>query len=80
MSIALYRKGSTHEIKGITCEIGTFDAQELDAKLKEGWHTDPAKLMSDTLESIEKQNKEGNDIKTDKEISNKNKSKSKGKR
>jgi len=79
MSIALYRKGVTHEIKGVTCEIGTFNASQLNEKLKEGWHTDPTKLMSDTLEAIENQNNEGTDIKTEAEITKPKKGK-KGKR
>ena len=79
MSIALYRKGVTHEIKGIVCEIGTFNVSQLNEKLKEGWHTDPANLMSDTLEAIENQNNKGTDIKTEDEIVKPKKGK-KGKR
>ena len=68
MSIALYRKGVTHEIKGIICEVGTFDARQLSEKLKEGWHTDPTDLKIEVLAAIQENNRKGNDIKSNDEI------------
>jgi len=79
MSIALYKKGATHEIKGITCEIGTFDASELDSLLKEGWHTDPTDLKIEVIDAIQEQNRKGTDIKSNDEIVKPKKGK-KGKR
>ena len=43
--IALYKKGNTHKIRGVECEMGRFQNRELDARLKEGWKISPEELI-----------------------------------
>ena len=44
MSIQLYKAGSTHNIRGIECEMGTFKVSQLHAMLDAGWVNCPKKL------------------------------------
>ena len=43
--IALYKKGNTHTIRGIECEMGRFQNRELEARLNEGWKIKPEDLV-----------------------------------
>lgn len=42
--ITLYKKGSTHIVKGVECEIKNFNIDELESAKKEGYVTDPKDL------------------------------------
>ena len=42
--IVLYRKGSTHKIEGVTCEVGRFPVSQLHARLDDGWVNDPRNI------------------------------------
>lgn len=42
--ITLYKKGDTHTIKGVQCEIKNFKVDELDYAKSLGYVTDPAEL------------------------------------
>ena len=46
MAVALYRKGNTHTIRGIECEMQRFDNQHFESYLQEGWVIDP-KLLAE---------------------------------
>ncbi|MEE9311618.1 MAG: hypothetical protein V3V10_04320 [Planctomycetota bacterium] len=43
--IALYRKGATHTIRGVTCEMGRFETKRLQSLLNSGWVTNPQDLL-----------------------------------
>jgi hypothetical protein len=54
MSIQLFRKGTTHNIKGVECEMGTFKVRQLQSMLDEGWVNCPNKLLEvDLTEALE---------------------------
>ena len=44
MAIQLYRKGSTHTVRGVECECKNFKTGDLTLLLKEGWVTDPSEI------------------------------------
>ena len=44
MALILYKKGNTHTVNGVKCEVGKFEYEELHAMLKEGWVNDPIKI------------------------------------
>ncbi len=52
--IQLYRKGNTHTVRGVECELRNFDAAEIDLRLAEGWVKD----TSDLAEKPKKEKKE----------------------
>ena len=41
MAVILYRKGGTQKVRGVSCEIGRFPVSQLQARLSDGWFTDP---------------------------------------
>jgi len=41
----LYRKGNTHVIRGVKCDIGRFENSRLQAFLNIGWVIDPQELV-----------------------------------
>ena len=43
--IMLYRKGNTHVIRGVECEMGRFETNRLMACLNSGWVTSPQDLL-----------------------------------
>ena len=43
--IALYRKGNTHVIRGVKCEMGRFETKRLQGCLNSGWVTNPQDLL-----------------------------------
>ena len=43
--IQLYKKGNTHTVRGIKCEVCNFNLNELEHRLKEGWVKDPSELV-----------------------------------
>ena len=42
--ITLYKKGNSHIVRGVVCELRNFDATELDFALSLGYKTDESKL------------------------------------
>ena len=42
--ITLYKKGNTHIVRGVVCELKNFDVTELDFALSIGYITDESKL------------------------------------
>ncbi|MAF43434.1 MAG: hypothetical protein CMI54_04595 [Parcubacteria group bacterium] len=42
--IALYKKGNTHIIDGVSCELGRFKNSELQSLLGQGWKISPKDL------------------------------------
>jgi len=54
MSIVLYKPGITHTVKGVKCEMGLFDANELEPMLKEGWSTELDGLYDETPKKTSK--------------------------
>ncbi len=59
MAIQLYKKGTTHTVGGIECEVCNFNPSELESKLKEGWVTSPGELSNDAQnEEIERNDEE----------------------
>jgi catabolite regulation protein CreA len=55
--IQLYRKGDTHEIRGVTCEVCNFDISMMNEMLKEGWVKDPAELVEASTEVVPEEKK-----------------------
>jgi hypothetical protein len=41
MAVVLYRRGDTHVVEGVKCERGLFPVAQLQARLADGWVTDP---------------------------------------
>jgi hypothetical protein len=41
MGISLYRKGNTHTIRGVICEMRVFKVRELKACVAAGWNSSP---------------------------------------
>lgn len=52
MGVALYRKGTTHNVRGVVCEMCVFPNEQLDDKLEEGWATSPAKAYRKDNKSL----------------------------
>lgn len=50
--IALYRKGATHTIRGVTCEMGRFETKRLQSLLDSGWVTNPQALLEVEEEEV----------------------------
>lgn len=46
MAIALYRKGNTHIIKGVECEMTHCQASSLNSMLNAGWTNDVQSLKA----------------------------------
>lgn len=49
--IVLYKKGDTHNIGGVKCEIGRFKNNEITFRLAEGWKVSPKDLVERKKES-----------------------------
>jgi len=43
--IMLYRKGKSHVIRGVECDIGRFENNRLQSCLGAGWVIDPQELV-----------------------------------
>lgn len=69
MSVVLYKKGTTHNVRGVECEMQLFNIKSMSGALDSGWVTDPTKLAK--KEEAPKEVKE--------EVKPKTKSKSKAK-
>jgi len=55
MTIALFKKGNSVNVKGIDCDVCRCSFGEMEDKLKEGWVKDPKELESvDETEATEK--------------------------
>lgn len=50
MAIQLYRKGSSHTVRGIECEVCNFAPASLDGMLADGWVTSPEELSDDNAQ------------------------------
>lgn len=48
MAIALYKKGDTHVVRGVTCEMARFEINEMENALSLGWKKSP----EDTIEQV----------------------------
>ena len=46
MTIALYKSGDTHTVRGIKCEIIRCEFLQMEDRLKEGYVKDPSELES----------------------------------
>lgn len=65
MSAQLYKKGNTHTVRGIDCELKNFDLAEVDYQLKNGWFLSPEELAEgaeevSAVESTDESTDEGN--------------------
>lgn len=54
MACRLYRKGDTHEVRGIKCEAQKFEAHEVPVQLKNGWFTTPQAAYKKPRRNIKK--------------------------
>ena len=73
MAVVLYRKGSTHIVRGVKCESCKFEPFELESQLKNGWHLSPEELCDDVQDDEEKESEvkeevEAEEDKEDKEV------------
>jgi hypothetical protein len=68
MACLLYRKGDTHEWKGTKCEIGRFQAHEVDIQLTNGWYTSPEEAYEEVDDGL--QEEEIEEIETEEEPEN----------
>lgn len=64
MAVMLYKKGDSHEIRGVKCEMQKFSVSSLESALASGWVTDPndikrpgrkPKVQTESTESDDKQ-------------------------
>lgn len=62
MGVMLYRKGNTHTIRGITCEMGKFPAEDMDEMIKAGWSTSPQRAYRMDEVSLNKKMNKLNDL------------------
>lgn len=46
MAVLVYRKGESHEIRGIKCEMARIEVRSLQNHLNAGWVTDINDLVS----------------------------------
>lgn len=51
MSIALYKPGHTHLIRGVHCEMRMFPNSKLQAALKAGWKADPNEVRAEAVKA-----------------------------
>ena len=54
MAIQLYKKGNTHTVRGIECEIGTFDEYSYLHNLDNEWFYSPEECYSDVDAALAK--------------------------
>ena len=47
--IQLYRKGTSHIVRGITCEMQTVSEFSYEALLKSGWHLSPEEAAKEDV-------------------------------
>ena len=50
MAVQLYKKGNTHTIRGVECEMVTYPVSYLHSALQQGYVTDPQKLVEKPAE------------------------------
>ena len=50
MASQLYRPGNTHNVRGVECELGNFNAYELTDRINEGWYRTPGEWLKETKE------------------------------
>lgn len=59
MASILYRKGDTHIVDGVKCEVAKFDGSEVAAAFEQGWVAELSQLNpvseKDELEAIARQ-------------------------
>ena len=51
MSVLVYTKGDTHEVRGVKCKMSMVEPQSLNAHLSAGWVLDPVELAEDSEKS-----------------------------
>ncbi len=49
MAIQLYKEGTSHNVKGVECEVKNFNISELEEKLAEGWVKSPSEIGGETV-------------------------------
>jgi hypothetical protein len=47
MAIVLYKPGNTHTVRGVECEAGRFEVNELENALSLGWKKDPKEVAGE---------------------------------
>jgi hypothetical protein len=47
MAIVLYKPGNTHVVRGIECEAGRFEVNELEYALSLGWKKSPKQVAGE---------------------------------
>lgn len=57
MSIVLFRKGDSHIANGVACEIGTFEPDEMEWLLDQGWHNSVEDINNDA-QKVEEESKQ----------------------
>lgn len=50
MAIVLYREGDTHTVRGVQCEMGRFDLNEMQTMLDKGWKKSPDDLVEEVVD------------------------------
>ena len=53
--ITLYKKGNTHIVRGVICELRKFGNNELDYALSIGYITDPKKIDEKVVRAATKE-------------------------
>ena len=56
MGVALYRKGGTHTIRGVVCEMKVFKVREMKNCIDIGWHTNPKDIEKPTFKEADTNN------------------------
>lgn len=63
MAIQLYRKGNTHVVQGIECELCNFPVNKLEQRLSEGWFKTPQEIENGVQQQQE--NEDGQDVQSE---------------
>ncbi len=56
MGISLYRKGNTHTIRGVVCEMQVFKVKALKNCIDTGWHASPADIEKPSFKEADTNN------------------------
>ncbi len=57
MAVQVYRAGTTHNIRGIECEIGNFSITSYMSMLNDGWYASPDEIGNDAQDEDEDEEK-----------------------
>jgi hypothetical protein len=53
MGVALYRKGGSHTVRGVKCEMKVFKVREMKNCIDTGWHTSPEDIENPTFKEAD---------------------------